>query len=65
MDTKAFSLTAGSIFLIVGVVHLLRIVFQWEAAIGGWQVPMWASWLAVAIAGFLAYQGLLRMRTNH
>ncbi len=28
------------------------------AAIGGWTVPMWVSWIAFVVAGGLSYFGL-------
>ena len=55
MSQKTFTLTAGAIFTIVAVLHLLRLLLGWEAAIGGWHVPVWFSWLGLALAGFLAY----------
>jgi hypothetical protein len=30
----------------------------WEVMIGGWSVPMWFSWIAIAVAGFLSVTGL-------
>ncbi|MCP6719048.1 MAG: hypothetical protein KJI71_02305 [Patescibacteria group bacterium] len=58
MNQKAFSLTAGIIFFIIALVHLTRIIMVWNAVVGSWAVPMWVSWIAVLIAGYLAYQGL-------
>lgn len=55
MSQKTFTLTAGMIFTLVAGLHLLRVVLGWEAVIGGWNVPVWFSWLGVALAGFLAY----------
>lgn len=57
MTHKTFFKVASTIFLIVGVVHALRILNGWSAVIGGWSVPMWLSWLAVILTGYLAYTG--------
>ena len=46
-----------AIFTIIAVLHLARIVYGWEAMIGGWEMPMWVSWLAVLVAGGLAVKG--------
>jgi len=46
------------VFLIVAVVHLLRIIFGWEVRIGGVDIPLWASWIALVAAAALAYPGL-------
>ncbi|MHC4135165.1 MAG: hypothetical protein ACYTDU_07810 [Planctomycetota bacterium] len=58
MTQKAFNLVAAVIFVAVFVLHVLRIVYAWEAVIGGWTVPMWPSWTAAVVTGFLAYTGL-------
>lgn len=58
MSQKAFSLTTGVVFLLIAVGHLLRLIFGWEAVIAGGGVPMWASWIAFVVAGYLAYEGL-------
>ena len=55
MTQKTFTATVGVIFAVIAVLHLLRILLGWEAVIGGWQVPVWLSWLALALSGFLAY----------
>ena len=54
---KNYLLVTAVIFLIIAVLHLLRIVLGWHAEIGGWTVPMWLSWIAVLVAGFLSYSG--------
>ncbi|MEK7558537.1 MAG: hypothetical protein AAB507_01795 [Patescibacteria group bacterium] len=55
MEQRTFNLAAGVVFSAVAVLHLLRVVLSWDAAIGGWDVPIWLSYLAVLVAGFLAY----------
>jgi hypothetical protein len=62
MDQKTFSVTAGVIFALVALVHLVRIYFGWPIAISSWSVPMWASWLALIVAAGLAYFGLSAAR---
>ncbi len=44
-----------AVFSIIGVLHLLRLILQWQAQIAGWTVPLWLSGLAVIAAGALAY----------
>lgn len=55
MGQKTFTCTAGVVFVIVAVLHLLRILLGWDAVVGGWHAPLWLSWLALAFAGFLGY----------
>ena len=55
MNQKTYYGLTGTIFSLITLLHLSRILMGWEANIGGWDVPMWLSWLAVVIAGYLAY----------
>ena len=58
MNIKRFSLVAGAVFGVVALVQALRIVVGWEVMIGGWVVPIWFSWIAAAVTGFLSFTGL-------
>ena len=55
MNQKTFTLTTGVVFSIIAVLHVLRLLFGWEAMIGGWNVPLWVSWVAIAVSGYFAY----------
>ncbi|MBI3020970.1 MAG: hypothetical protein HYY59_03095 [Candidatus Omnitrophica bacterium] len=55
MNQKTFTVTAGVVFLLVAALHALRLLWGWEAVIGGWHIPLWVSWAALAVSGFLAY----------
>jgi cytochrome c biogenesis protein CcdA len=57
MSQKIFALTAGVVFLLIALGHLLRIIFDGTFVVQGISVPMWASGIAVIITGYLAYQG--------
>ena len=52
----------ATLFLVVAIMHLLRIIFGWQVAIGGLSVPFWPSWLAFPVAGALAYFGFTQKR---
>jgi hypothetical protein len=58
MSQTAYLKSAGLIFLLIAVLHLLRLVFGWEAVFEGWSVPQWLSAVALVVAGYLAYEGL-------
>ena len=58
MGQKTFSLVAGLIFLLIAVMHGLRLAFKWEVILNGWSVPMWVSAVAIVIAAYLAFEGL-------
>ena len=57
LDQKTYASVAAALFLVVAIMHLLRIIFGWEVQIGGLTIPFWVSWLALVIAGALAYLG--------
>jgi hypothetical protein len=58
---KGRTVTA-TLFLVVAIMHLLRIIFGWQVEIGGLSIPFWASWLAFPVAGALAYLGFTQKR---
>jgi TRAP-type C4-dicarboxylate transport system permease small subunit len=53
---------SATLFLVIGIVHLLRIIFGWQAEIGGLSIPFWVSWLALPVTGALAYFGFMQNR---
>jgi uncharacterized membrane protein len=64
VNRRRYFLVTAVIFSVVGLVHLVRIVFELEAAIGGWSVPMWVSWLALAVSPVFAYYGFTHARSD-
>ena len=64
MRHRTFELIAGSLFSLIAFGHLLRIVFGWEAVFNGQVVPMWPSWLALLLGGFLGIQGIRLSRSQ-
>ncbi|MBI3575920.1 MAG: hypothetical protein HY083_09760 [Gammaproteobacteria bacterium] len=49
MKPKIYLMVSGTLFALVALLHLLRIVFNWQAVIGSWTVPMWLSWIGLAV----------------
>ena len=64
MSPKAFSLTAGVIFLLIAVAHIVRVAVAAEWIVEGRTIPMWVSWVAMFLAGYLAYQGFRLARKS-
>ena len=58
MNQKTFSRITGIVFLLIAVLHILRMAYGWDAAIAGWSVPLWLSAVALAMSLYLAYHGL-------
>ena len=57
LNRKTYMTVTATLFLVVAVTHLLRIIFGWQVEIAGWIIPFWVSWLAVLVTGALAYFG--------
>ena len=57
MKQRSFNTIAATLFTIVGVLHLLRIIRSWSLTIETYAVPMWISVVGVIVLGILAYQG--------
>ena len=51
---KPFTTIAIVIFSLVAVLHVLRLIFRWQAVIDGLVIPMWVSVVGLIIAGGLA-----------
>lgn len=58
MNQHTFIRASSAIFLVVALLHLARAVQGWEGSINGWNIPMWVSYLAVLVTGYLSVQGL-------
>lgn len=56
MEQKTFIKISGWIFGVVAILHALRLIYKWEAIIGGFVLPLWLSGVAIVVAGYLAYQ---------
>ena len=52
----------AALFLVMAIVHLLRIILGWLVEIGGLSIPFWVSWLTVLMAGALSYFGFRQKR---
>jgi hypothetical protein len=55
MNDKLFHLIAGTIFALVALLQALRLYMGWTVVIGGWNAPLWISWIAVVVAAGLSY----------
>ena len=62
LSRKTYMTVTAVLFLVVAIAHLLRIILGWQVEIGGLSIPFWLSWLAVLVAGVLAYFGFTLKR---
>jgi hypothetical protein len=59
---KSYLIVTGVLFGVIAIVHLLRLIYGWPAQIGGWNMPLWLSWVGVLIASALCAWSLLLVR---
>ena len=58
MSVKGYASASGIVFAVVAILHLIRLIAGWEFRVDGWDAPSWISLVALAVAGYLSYQGL-------
>ena len=57
MKDKAYFFISALIFAIVAILHLLRIVFNWNFEFASYYIPMWVSYFPVIFLGVLSVLG--------
>jgi uncharacterized membrane protein len=63
MAQRTFSLITAVLFFLIALLHAVRLLRGWQVTIEGTVVPIWISWIGLAIAAYLAYQGFLLSKT--
>ena len=51
---RSYFQISGTVFGIVALAHVIRVLRQWPAQVADWSVPMWVSGVAALLAGVLA-----------
>ena len=51
--SKNYIVVSGLIFGVVAVGQVLRAALQVSVNVGGFEIPVWASWVAAVVAGSL------------
>lgn len=64
MNQRTFSFVAGVVFGLIALGHALRIVFNLSFVVQGISIPMWASWVAIVVMGYLAFEGFRLARKS-
>lgn len=62
MTAQSYSRIAAVVFAVVALLQLSRALLGWDVSIAGLAVPLWASWIAVLVAGLLAWLGFTARR---
>lgn len=55
MNQKIFNNIIGFIFVLIGVLHLLRSILGWPVSVGNVSIPVGVSVVAFLVFTFLAY----------
>jgi hypothetical protein len=59
--SNSYAAVTALIFVIVAVMHLVRIVSRWSVAIGPHNIPMSVSWAGLVVAALLAVWGVVQI----
>lgn len=54
-SSRTLFFVVGVIMAAVAIAHFLRLVFGWSVIIGGWDAPLWLSWIGVIVAAYISY----------
>jgi len=53
MSKNIALIVAGAVFIIVAIVHLVRLIVKLHITVGQWEVPMSISMVGLILAGVL------------
>jgi hypothetical protein len=59
MTATGYSLLAAMVFSLVAILQIVRAVARLPITVGQTSIPIWASWVAGAVATVLAWFGFL------
>ncbi len=62
MNAKPYLYVSASIFTLVALMHLARLIQGWPVQIGEQMIPMAASWVGAVVAAALALWGFRSAR---
>jgi hypothetical protein len=48
-----YAVVSGALFGVIAVLQAVRALYQWPVQIGGVDIPVWVSWVAVVVTGSL------------
>jgi len=57
MTQKTYNIVVGFIFLGMGLFHIIRVLYQWQAQIGGLWISFGVSGVGAIIAFLFAFEG--------
>jgi hypothetical protein len=60
--SKAYAAISALIFVLVAIIHVIRIVQGWHVQVGSSDIPMSVSWIGLVVTGALAIWGGVLLR---
>ena len=63
MTQRTFSLVTAVLFFLIALLHAVRLLRGWQVTVEGLVMPIWISWIGLAVAAYLAYQGYRLSKT--
>ena len=64
MNDKAYLAVSGTLFGLVSIGHLMRLIMQTPVQIGTWTFPMWPSAIAVVVTFVLCVWAFRAAKTR-
>ena len=61
MMSNSYVAISTSIFAIVAIVHLARLLKRWPVQVGTYSAPMSVSWFGLLVSALLASWGLMQL----
>lgn len=68
MSERNYLLVSAIVFLLIALLHLIRVFTHWSVQVGTVMFPLWGSWLAILIAIGLsvwAFRLMSKWRRSH
>ena len=57
MGPKAYGVVTGILFSLGAVAHLTRLITGWHLTLGNTTLPVWISWIGLAVGAYLGFEG--------
>ena len=54
-SSKPFTWIAAAIFALGAIVHIVRLFTHFQLVFGSHHIPLWVSYVAIVVAGFLSW----------
>ncbi|HVW82652.1 MAG TPA: hypothetical protein VHC68_01780 [Candidatus Paceibacterota bacterium] len=52
---RTLLMLSGFLFLIIALLHLARLAFGLDLALGTFEIPLWLSWIGIVVTAYFSY----------